>query len=400
MKYYLFFMILFIVGSVQGFSFDFDFSNSGYTLGETVQLEILVDGILEEELKNDDLTLSCSGVNGRFVPNLLKVDSANYYVFFNLVDYELGNCVLSFNEIIYYENGFLKQMNFETNFSIVEGNHSTIFVDPAGIVFNDFSSQNFIPLSLFNPNENLITVPISSDLDFIEFDESVNISSGEFVNLELYFSEFIYNNEKFGNIFLEFDDNTFEIPVWINIAPIDAIIPIIEENVTPTVEPKIEILQGLEGFNLVISGSEDKSGYVLIQNEGIDLELVEFELSGDVSGIVDLQNDRLENFNFGDKFREYIYVNQEKNAESGIYTGNLEIKYLGEIIKLPISIEINEIFINQITGFNDTVISNDEENSGVNIWFIVLIIFVLLGVVLFLLYKKKSKKSADFLKNV
>jgi len=399
-KYYLFFMILFIVGSVQGFSFDFDFSNSGYTLGETVQLEILVDGILEEELKNDDLTLSCSGVNGRFVPNLLKVDSANYYVFFNLVDYELGNCVLSFNEIIYYENGFLKQMNFETNFSIVEGNHSTIFVDPAGIVFNDFSSQNFIPLSLFNPNENLITVPISSDLDFIEFDESVNISSGEFVNLELYFSEFIYNNEKFGNIFLEFDDNTFEIPVWINIAPIDAIIPIIEENVTPTVEPKIEILQGLEGFNLVISGSEDKSGYVLIQNEGIDLELVEFELSGDVSGIVDLQNDRLENFNFGDKFREYIYVNQEKNAESGIYTGNLEIKYLGEIIKLPISIEINEIFINQITGFNDTVISNDEENSGVNIWFIVLIIFVLLGVVLFLLYKKKSKKSADFLKNV
>ena len=396
MKLYLFFMIFLVVGNASGFSLDFSFSDSEYSNGETVQVEIIVDGVLEEELKNDDLSLSCSGV---FVPNLLKIDDSNYYAFFNLIGNEIGDCILSFNEIIYYEDGFLKQMDFETNFSIVDRNISTIFVDPAGIVFSDFNSQNFISLSLFNSNEDLISVSISPDFGFVEVEEMINISSSEFVEVDLYFSEFAYNNEEFGKILLKFEENIFEIPVWIDVAPVDIVVPI-EDNFSSVVEPKIDVLQGLEGFNLVISKFEDKSGYVLIQNNGINLDLVEFELSGNVSSIVDLQNYKLDNFNSGDKFREYIYVNQEKNVEVGNYEGNLLIKYLDEIIELPISIEINEIVVNQTNGFNDTVISNDEEGNGVNIWIIVLIIFGLLGVVLFLLYKEKTKKSIDFLKNV
>ncbi len=395
MKKYLFFIFLLVIGSVSGFSLDYSFSDLEYSNGETVQLEVSVDGILEEDLKNDDLEISCSE---RFVPNLFKIDDSMYYVYFNLEDSSVGECVLSFNDIIYYEEGFLKQSNFETNFSVVEGNYSTIFVDPAGIVFNDFNLQSFIPVNLFNPNDEIINAGISSDLGFVEVVEVVEIDPEEFVGVELYFSEFTYNNEEFGKIFLEFNGNNFEIPIWINVENVD--VPIIEDNVTPSIQPEIEVLQGLEGFNLVISKSEDKSGYVLIQNNGINLNLVEFELEGDVMDIIDLQDERLENFNSGDKFREYIYVNQEKNAEIGMYEGNLIIKYLGESIELPISIEVSEVVSNQTVNVNDTVIPSDNESSGINIWIIVLVIFVLLGVVLFLLYKKKTRKSEDFLKNV
>jgi hypothetical protein len=400
-KQYLFFIILLIVGNVHGFSFDFHFSSLDYSPGETVQLELSVNGVLEGELKNDDLNLMCSGENIGFVPNLLKVNNSFYYLFFNLGNFELGECLLSFDDVIYYENGFLKQANFETNFNIVDKNSSTIYVDPAGIIFNDFSSQSFILMNLFNSNEEDIFVSISSDLSFIEFGENVNIGSGEFVDINLYFSEFGYNGEKFGRILLEFTNNTFEIPIWMNIISGENDSLLIVDNITQVVGPKIEVLQGVEGFSLIISKLGDKSGYVLIQNNGIDLGLVEFKLSGNVSEIVDLQNDKLENFNSGDKFREYIYVNQGKDAKEGDYTGNLEIHYGEEIVKIPILIEITGVIINTTDGFNDTVISgNIDEEKGINIWIFVLIFFILSGIVLFLLYKKKTKKSVDFLKNV
>ena len=396
MKLYLFFMIFLVVGNASGFSLDFSFSDSEYSNGETVQVEIIVDGVLEEELKNDDLSLSCSGV---FVPNLLKIDDSNYYAFFNLIGNEIGDCILSFNEIIYYEDGFLKQMDFETNFSIVDRNISTIFVDPAGIVFSDFNSQNFISLSLFNSNEDLISVSISPDFGFVEVEEMINISSSEFVEVDLYFSEFAYNNEEFGKILLKFEENIFEIPVWIDVAPVDIVVPI-EDNFSSVVEPKIDVLQGLEGFNLVISKFEDKSGYVLLQNSGADIDLVEFKLSGDIIDIVDLQNENLKDFNSGDKFREYIYVNQKKTAEFGNYTGSLEIHYESEVIKLPILIKIEEVEINQ-TFINETVLPGTEkEENGINVWLLVLLFVILAGAILFLSYKKKTKKSADFLKHV
>jgi hypothetical protein len=400
-KFSLFFIILFVIGNASGFSLDFTFSNSDFSSGETAQLEIIVNGTLEEDLKNENLNLICSDQNVEFVHNLLKIDDSTYYSFFNLGNLDVGNCTLFFEDVIYYEGGFLKQKDFSTNFNLIESNKTSIYVDPAGIVFENFNLQNFIQLNIFN--SNLIDIPISitSDLDFIEFDvENFILSTEEFFNIELYFSEFVYDGEEKGSVFLEYDNNTFTIPIWINIdySPEPELDD--DEILIPVVGKNIEILQGFDGFDLTIVSSEDKSGYVLIKNLGENIELVEFKLSGDVLEIVDLQNDKLENFNSGDKFREYIYVNQDKTAEIGNYTGYLEIHYDGEIIKLPILIKIEKIFIGQ-TIINDTVIPGKEkEGDGINVWILVLLFIILAGAILFLIYKKKTKKSKNFLKHV
>lgn len=402
MKFSLFFIILLVINGVSGFSLDFSFSNSDFSPGETVQLEIIVNGTLEEDLKNEDLNLICSEQNVEFVHNLLKVDDLTYYSFFNLGDLDYGNCTLSFEDVIYYESGFLKQKDFSTNFSLTESNKTSIYVDPAGIVFEDFNLQKFIQLNVFNPNLIDIPISITSDLDFIEFDvENFILSADEFFNIEIYFSEFAYGGEKSGNVFLEYDNNTFTIPIWINIDYLnESGLNGGDEPLTPINGKNITILQGSEGFDLTIVNSEDKSGYVLIQNLGDDIELVEFKLSGNVLEIIDLQNDELKDFDSGEKFREYIYVNQGKMAEIGNYTGYLEVHYDGEFIKLPISVKIEEVLINQ-TVINDTVLPGKEkEEGGINIWILVLLFVILAGAILFLVYKKKTKKSENFLKRV
>ena len=403
MKFHLFFLFFLVLGSVNAFSLDFSFSE--YSLGTTTQIGILINGTLEENLKSENIDLVCSGLNIDIVPNLLNIGNGEYYLYFDNIGVAQDNCTLIFNDVIYYESGFLKQMDFVTNISFVENNQSKIMINPAGIVFNDFESQNFMQLQISNTNDFEISVSISSDLDFIEFDiENFVLSPEGFSNSEIYFSEFVYAGEEKGIISLEVNNNTFTIPVWINIdySSNPGSIPgdDDEEPAIHSVGNNIEILQGLEGFDLIIASSEDKSGYVLLQNSGADIDLVEFKLSGDIIDIVDLQNENLKDFNSGDKFREYIYVNQKKTAEFGNYTGSLEIHYESEVIKLPILIKIEEVEINQ-TFINETVLPGTEkEENGINVWLLVLLFVILAGAILFLSYKKKTKKSVDFLKNV
>ena len=398
-KCYILFIIVFVFGSVSAFSIDTNLAKENYFSGETLQAEIFINGVLEEEISTGDIKLFCNNTLIGVSPSLLKLGTTHYYSFFWInKNLKSQQCEFKIKDVIYYDNGFLKQDSFSKNFSLIETNESLLFINPAGFKIDDIGSQNNLRVYLENLGRDITNISITTEDSFLELSISdvsgISESSSYF---DIYLSEFLYNNEEKAEINLEYGTNNFIIPIWISSQDESNITPI-EENITYVDESKIEFIMDVDKFNVSLGEKEDLSGYVTIKNVGLSLTNIIFSLTGNLAEVIDLQTETLSSFNSGDSFKEYLYVNQIKDAMPGNYEGVLKIDYESKSIEFPIFIEIKteEIVLN---GTGDVVDPGQppKDEKSISIWWFVLIgLLILLGIVYFL-YKKKTKINPDFL---
>lgn len=401
-KKYLFIILVFMISSVSAFSLNIELAKESYSPGETLQADILIDGYLEENIGSKNIKLLCSNNYVSIAPSIIKVSSDHYYSFFSL-DQGISpqNCEFVIEDVIFYQEGFIRQADFNKNFSILATNDSIVSINPAAFKIDDISVQNNFQVYVENLGDDTLNLSIFTQDDFVEL--SLGELSGDPESasyFEVYLSEFLYSGEETAAITLNYDTREFEIPIWI-FEDDSTNITIPEENNTYVDESKLEFVMDVDMFNISLGSEEDLSGYVTIKNVGESISNILFSLTGNVGEIIDLQATNLDSLSSGESYKEYLYVNQLKNAEEGIYQGTLKVDYSSQYIEFPIFVEIKS---GEIVG-NGSVDNGDPVDPGVvpdegtefNIWWIVLLIILIALIAIYFLYKKKTKKNPDFL---
>jgi len=397
---YFFLVMFFVIGNVSAFSLDINLEKEVYFPGETLQADISVDGTLEEDILTSNVKLLCNNDSVSVAPSLLKLDVDHYYTFFKLSESLTGDCELKLHELIYYEGGFLRQESFYENFSLVETNSSVISFIPAGFRIDDFDLQSNLRVYLTDLNEEVTNISVESSDAFAEVSDSE--ISWDSLFFDIYLSEFLYDGTPKAEISLGYSGQFFKIPIWI-FHDVDDTLPV-EENDTYVDEAKIEFVMDVSEFDVSLSENEDLSGYVTVKNTGSDLSEVAFSLTGNLGEVIDLQTENLDEFNSGESFKEYLYVNQRKSTALGVYEGTLKVEYELTSVEFPIMVEITENDPGEVvsngTGNGGDIDPSDDDEKGISIWWIILVIILLALVAIYLTYRKKTKKKTDFLKGV
>ncbi len=407
MKLALLCMLLFVIGNVYAFSMDISFPKDAYSPGETLQADILIDGTLEENIVTQNIGLVCDLDNGEknlpiIAPSLIRIEENHYYSYFDLNEnLNSGNCSVVVKNVIYYENGFLEQEDFSSgDFRLDETNNSLIFVSPAAFVSQDVLDDNSFDVYVTNNNQENLVVNLSSGASYIDLSkDSLQISKDDTESFNVYVSPLLIPGSGKETIVLKYNSQQFSIPIWLFYESQEEVNNT-EDNTTIVSGDSLSFVMDVDSIDVSVEPSKSLSGYVTVKNTGTNtLDSVVFELTGNLSNVVDLQTPQT-SVAIGETFKEYIYVNQKKNSLPGSYEGNLKVSYNGKSIEYPIYVNvlgedsINTSQTNITRRLNQT--NGEDSSSGVSVWWFVGIFFVIVFIVLYLLYKKKTKRRLTF----
>jgi hypothetical protein len=170
-----------------------------------------------------------------------------------------------------------------------------------------------------------------------------------------------------------------------------------EINETEDVEEQGNIVFLQKGFNISIGTNQAESGFVKIVNEfnqSIEIEVI---LSENLESIIDLEFEKKMFNNFESK-KNYIYVNENKNVESGVYEGSLSLSYNDSVydtIPFIISVFEEEVEDNNTIPPKERPDIEDEKprDKKFDILIGILIFVLILGFAIFLKYKKEEKRN-------
>jgi len=379
------------MGDAYAFSLDISLLQENYSPGETFQAEIFALGNLDEGIVTDDLKVSCSGEFISIVPSMLKIGEGHYFTFFDLEDgLDLGNCSFIVQHVVYYEGGFLGLSDFSKEFSLVEANHSIISVFPASVFVEELYLDGDFDIYITNKFNESINFTLESSVDFVKlFESSLTVSPGEFGFFNVFVDFTSIETTEKEEVFINYGSERFVLPIWLfyNSTSVEGGPDIVEVS-------SLKFVMDVESIDVSLDKINNTYGYITVENDGIDLRNIIFSLTGNLSEVITLQSEESGYLVSGEIFKEYIYVNQRKDAVLGSYNGFLKAEFDTENIVFPIFVEITGDFENTIPVVNQTGngTSNPVDEKEIGVWWYVGGFFVLLFVVVYFLYKKKTKK--------
>jgi len=364
-----------------------------YSPGETLQAEVNFSKSVEV-FSSGNVKLEC--VNGAEViaPSIFNIDFNQYFVYFNIdKNVEWGNCSLILKNIIYSDGGILNSIDFNRSF-ILNNSNNSLSLSPAGARIYDINSQNNLQVYLTNNGLETMDIALSSSASFVDLSEdNLLIPAGHSSQFNIYISPLLIQDTDVENVYLSFSNNSLRMPIWLFYSSENITFNNSLKNNSLIDEAKVDFLMDVDNITISLNSSKEISGYVQIINNGKNLDSVSFGLSGNLVEIVVLGSSNISSFNSGDNFKEYLYINQRKNAAPGLYSGNLIVNYETQQKTFPINVEIIgeiNIPVNNST-FNRTNSSTRNDESKISVWIYVGIFFIVLIIFVYILYKKRTK---------
>jgi hypothetical protein len=398
MKYVVFcflFVILFsgfVVSQVE-----VDFVKDNYFSGETVQAEIIVSNI-EDNLRSNMIELyqNSSSVPASF--NLIKLNSTNYYLYFDLSDDFSGDYDLVFEDVIFNENGSTHQSDFSFPLSVQETNNSIFSISPGFVKADDLQFNNLFYVYLFNRGDEGINIVVDPEDDFVDVSTNVvPLSSHESGYFTIYLSDLLISGES-GMKYVSLLSGSFGyiLPVWLGS----------EDETVEVEEEGVYFVENSEFFEVTVNEGESlDGGYVRFKN-GLDYSIgVQFRLTGNLDEVVDLEFESLDNI----EPQEVVSLGLNVfGAEAGSYEGNV-IVYYGPPYEDTFLIRVNvldveeEVVVNGTANINytggDEVVDpdvpdeQDEEGFKLGTLFWIILFVLIIGSLVFWRYKKKKVKK-------
>jgi hypothetical protein len=385
-----------------------EFERDSYFSGETVQGKIFSDGSLEEDIRSTDFYLSFNSSDYDVYPVLNEFENYTYFYFDIPIYLAGGSYNLVIKDVLHVVNGILVEEDQIFSLNINEYDGAVLSIDPAIIRIN-LETDNWFTISMNNPSLESTTVNINFSDDFIFTNyDSFLLNSESSKNVQFYVSSsFADKSESF--IYVNYDNLSYSIPIFIEGLTIlgeDNISdPLNDTNASETIR-SIVFLQ--REFDLDLKEGESIPGFVQIFNDfNKELTNVKIILSESLEGIVDLEFSEIEFIDVGESVKDHIYINENKNVAPGEYEGSLDLEYNGEIydtISIFVSILSESIVEENVTGEGESEGEGEGESEGEDgnlKLFIGLLVFVLiLGLLIYLKYKKSKKETnSPFEKN-
>jgi len=394
----LFLSLLFLVvlsGFVSSQAVEVNFAKDSFYGGETVQAEVFVDGV-ESNLRSNMLNLFQNGSSVSFSPHLIKLNSSYYYLYFDLGEELYGDYDLVFEDVIFSENESTYQSDFSFSFNVQGTNTSIFSINPGVVKANDLQFNNIFYVYLFNEGSEEMDVALSSEHSFIDLSTgSVHLNSGSSGFFTIYLSDLLVSGES-GMKYVNLLSGSFgyDLPVWLGV----------EGGVIEVEEEGVYFVESSEFFDVTVEEGEVLSGgYVRFEN-GLDYATdVQFTLNGNLDEVISLESETLEDVEPGETVSLGLDV---IGSEAGFYEGYI-VLYAGPayedtfLIKVHVLDVEGEIVLNETAGDNvsdgDEVVDEevpDEENAfKFGTWFWIVLFVLVIGLLVYLRYRKKKVKK-------
>jgi hypothetical protein len=406
--------------------FDFSLLKQNYSEKETLQADITFVEDPYRLFSVTDIYLYNKTGEIKIAPILTKISDKHYFLYFDLPNLEEGDYNLTI-QISFLINSILKDITKAKTFNVLQKNES-ITIKPAMIKLDEQSLNPYFKIYLKSYYGD-------ADLEFISPHQSITLSKYS-INLpeqtEKYF--YVYTNTKdlpeLNNLNITLNGiDEYIIPIWIinrriiqeeNITEINETIIPKEEIIT---ERTIEFLTELDILNKTIKKEQYLAGPLKFKNYMKNsLNDLTFTLTGNLDEIIKLNITHLDEITSEETKEQYIEINKEKDAASGLYYGELilntkegysdtlsiyiYVEYepvadrtrekLSEEPKEPVGEEeFGETY--EFLNFSQPVstVKEEEKKSSFITVFLILIIFIVIIYILFRKVTRKRKMSLE-----
>lgn len=394
-----------------------------YSPGETVLVRFSMGVFDLSKIKVEDAAGNRLGV--AFFQS--KIDNTTYYVYFNLPqslaegDY---NFVIEEKRVI---DGLLRVIKESAGFKVAYANES-LSVLPAVKVIGGGDS---FKITLKNVGANPLTVLVSPSTNAINpLRDSLSLAVAEEKNLFINyaFSKLNRSEERIG---LSYGNKSYNVPLIIKK---EFILPIINEtkNETVTNNTELPMINVSEPLNITytepnLTAEEEPEEVLKFLTEKMSLEKIAdqtksfsgelrftntgdkplhnltFALSGNLNEVVSLSLIGLDVLQPGQVAKQTIIVNKDKNVSPKIFSGNLKLGsaeghsasfYMFFEFKPAASpITVNETNISGAIHFNYSEYEKTPQpKKGLSPLVIVFVFLVIIAVILYFKFKKKTGK--------
>ena len=377
--------VFFFISISLAHALSFQPMKEGYKTGDTFQIEINIPGLVDPlTADNFEFMLQEERLNlGIF---FVRIDNEKYFAYFPLPLQE-GNYTLLLKNYNVIEEGILKQKTDSYIFSVVEGNG--VRVDPGVIDARD--NRDLFYININNTGNESLNFQVNSDSNFIRLDEryeNVSLLSGEDISLSFSLVKSNINKDSGNILFLD-----YRIPVLVSFRERTEDIP----------RDAIRFLD--ERINLTLREDEMLDGDISFRNfYDEELSDVSFRFSTQLNELLLIEPLFFATLGPGEIKKIHVWVNGEKNAEPGEYSGNLtlisgniqdDFPIFLKIVEQEVFLPINQSFVeasNISEKKNMTQLPlPKEENKYAWVWAVVALVVIFIGILIFYFLKKKEK---------
>ncbi|HLC74123.1 MAG TPA: hypothetical protein VJH20_05820 [Candidatus Nanoarchaeia archaeon] len=325
MKFILYILVLFFAVDIvhsQNLIDSFNYREV-YAAGETVQFEVVFDGILDKELGYSNLKLVNnvgSKINVQF--NVEEINSSKYFVYFNLPNnLNEGTYRFVIHNVDMFYNGEIYRVGFEDNFTVAKSNYS-IAIDPAFI-----SLQN--PISYFNIRNNK-----NNAVNLLIFGEHLifetsNLTLGKLKDEDIQFmaTKNIYGDTE---IIIEYGDMLYKIPILVLYRELQNNSTIVTPNLNisniTVANKSVIFVEGSNIINLSLFTNETISAPLRFYNNGnVDIKDLKVVVSEEISDLLVVNQSIFKSVKVGHFAFFEVYLNKYLMAEPGNYKGTIKL---------------------------------------------------------------------------
>jgi len=429
MKFFLFLVIMLVFSAflVNADNLSFEFVQSNYFKGDTLQVWINASEDVQEEIKHTDLGLLKEGSEIIVYPYLVKLINDYYFAYYKL-PFEAGQYSFLVKDLLYLDNGVLKSEDFISDFSIIDD--VSLNFNPGIFKVANTDSDYIFQLFVKNNKDSVINVEFSKSKPYTFLGSNgFSLNSGQTKVLEIFFDHIYVNNIENDVITVSTDGRTYEIPIWLGFEEqiVDPTPEINDTNVTlpgnetvpedneTEVTDAIQFVNQYSYLNETLGYGERTEGSLFFRNYiNRTINDVSFIFTGNLNQIAKLDTYLFESVAPGEVNKTFLSINREGGAQPGEYTGSVRLLYEGKVVDFPVNIvienqeivenegEVEDGFVEQeitedpLNGnfyTNDTLPPDDQEPSGKTWIWVFLGILLVIAVTLFIIFKKKIKKS-------
>ena len=312
-----------------------------YSPKETFQAELIFQNLVEE-IKAEDIIIRKSDNQPTNIGVLFsKITNEKYFIYFDIPEIEEGDYLLIVRHVKYLEDGILKKIDFNEKFTIKKEVNNLISVKPSFIIFNS-RDKNFFKVEIKNNGENIENIKISEESNSTNlFNNNLTIAKNSEDSFYFSLLEAGISERDKVNIKLSYGEKVFLIPVYLT------------KELTKgqlLIYKNIENKEQVENYYVEIPfGNYAEASLFLENNQDKNLSNLTISLNDNLKDLIKLGFYNVDFFENNKNLQLNLFINQDRNSEKGTHSGNLMIKSNEIETILPITIDIIESHLYNIT---------------------------------------------------
>ncbi|HIH15464.1 MAG: hypothetical protein QT08_C0013G0020 [archaeon GW2011_AR17] len=388
------FFVLFILSISFVSAAEISVLQENYLAGETVQVYVNASSLASSDIALYDVNNNPKQI----APLFTEYRDGYFFVYFHLFEnYLEGKYTLEIQDA-------------KDTFSIIPPNGQAVLQIKPGFILLDSQDDTFsFELSDVGDSSSTLSI-LESNAVLSARKNQLSIGPGEQKNNYVDYLYYRISLDLFMNI--SYDDQYYILPVLYSDLVVEEEVVEEEESEEELVE---EVVVSESSFALLVSEGtvvltlepdQSKYGDLKVQNLLEESLILEYSLTGDLDGIVTLNESRV-TLAAGEIYSQRVWFNPQNNSRVGVYSGDIVLTDGSSSESISVSLDVAEVVadedVNQSSGsfpfVSDGTLVPKESNTSLYAVavFMILLLVALIVLVVLKLRQKDEKKFHEYI---